>query len=195
MSSDCSKNHQIIVTFFCEKNKNNTYKKLKEKHTIKNENNKKIENKLKLKIFSVLILVISITFFFYFIKRNYKINDWFSNKINKNNIQKISNFNSSSLNEMKHAILLLSSYGVDYLNKFLYQFKNDSRFDIYIHLEGKSLFDFKNGETIVNSNIKYCNNIHQSKRFSIEIVDAMYDIMSIANSKYNSFFQRKLLFI
>ena len=86
---------------------------------------------------------------------------------------------------MKHAILLLSSYGVDYLNNFLYQFKNDTRFDIYIHLEGKSLFDFKNGETIINSNIKYCNNIHQSKRFSIGMVDAMYDIMSIANSKYN----------
>ena len=80
---------------------------------------------------------------------------------------------------------MLSSYGIDYLNNFLYQFNNDSRFDIYIHLEGKSLIDFKNGETILNSNIKYCNNIHQSERFSIGMVDAMYDIMSIANSKYN----------
>ena len=154
-----------------EKNKNINNKKLKEKHTIK--------------IFNALILIISFTLFVYFIKKNYKINDWFSNIINKNDNKKLSNFNNSSLNKMKHAILLLSSYGVDYLNNFLYQFKNDTRFDIYIHLEGKSLFDFKNGETIINSNIKYCNNIHQSKRFSIGMVDAMYDIMSIANSKYN----------
>jgi hypothetical protein len=86
---------------------------------------------------------------------------------------------------MKHAILVLSSYGVDYLNNFLYQFNNDSRFDIYIHLEGKSLDDFEKGETILKSNIKYCNHIHNSKSFSIEMVDAMYDIMSIASLKYN----------
>ena len=52
---------------------------------------------------------------------------------------------------MKDAILLLSSYGVDYLNNFLLQFKNDSRYDIYIYLEGKSLIDFRNGENIFYS--------------------------------------------
>ena len=110
MSSDCFKKSSEI-----NKNINNK----------KNENKKNINKKLKLKIFSVLILVISFTLFVYFIKKNYKINNWFSNKINKNNFQKIK--------KMKHAILLLSSYGVDYLNNFLYQFKNDSRFDIYIN--------------------------------------------------------------
>ena len=52
---------------------------------------------------------------------------------------------------MKHAILLLSSYGVDYLNNFLLQFKNVSRFDIYIHLEEKNIIDFRNGENIFYS--------------------------------------------
>ena len=140
-------------------------KKLKENQSyISNKNNKKTIKKLK--IYSVFILFISVILFVYFIK-----NFWISNKNKKN----------KSLN--KHAILLLSSYGVDYLNNFLYQFKNDSRFDIYIHLEGKSLDDFEKGEIILKSNIKYCNHIHNSKSFSMEMVDAMYDIMSIVNSK------------
>ena len=80
-------------------------------------------------------MVISVSLFFYFIKNKYfKINDWFSNEIIKTKIQKISDFNNTSLSKMKHVILLLSSYGIDYLNNFLYQFNNDSRFDIYIHL-------------------------------------------------------------
>ena len=36
----------------------------------------------------------------------------------------------------KHAILLMSSYGIDYLNNFLKQFTND--FDFYIHLDGQT---------------------------------------------------------
>ena len=35
---------------------------------------------------------------------------------------------------MKHAILLLSSYGINYMNNFLSQFNNDQRFDIYIFI-------------------------------------------------------------
>ena len=58
-------------------------------------------------------------------------------------------------------------------------------FDIYINLAGKSQIDFEKGKTILNSNIKYFNYIHHSTRFSVEMVDAMYDIMSIVNSKYN----------
>ena len=161
-------------------NKNINIKKLEENSTRKSKKCK-LYKKLKLKIYSVLILIISISLLFYFFKnknKNYK-NDWFSIKLNKNKSQNI------SLNKMKHAILVLSSYGFDYLNNFLYQFNNDSRFDIYIHLAGKSQKDFKNGETILNSNIKYINNIHNSKSFSVAMVDAMYDIMSIANSKYN----------
>ena len=132
---------------------------------------KKKNKKLNLTFYSVFVLVINVILFFYFIEN--KCNEWFFNKMYKNKVK------------MKHAILLLSSYGVDYLNNFLKQFNNDSRYDIFIHLEGKSLIDFKKGETILKSNIKYCNFIHKSKRFSMAMVDAMYDIMSIANSKYN----------
>ena len=44
---------------------------------------------------------------------------------------------------MKHAILLLSSYGINYLNNFLSQFNNDKRFDIYIHIDGNTKIDIK----------------------------------------------------
>ena len=172
-------NKSLIENKIFNKNINN--KKLKENST----KSGKCKFLKKLKIYSVLFLIISITSFVYFFKnKNYK-NDWISIKINKNKRQYISNFNNSTLNIMKHAILVLSSYGLDYLNNFLYQFNNDSRFDIYIHLAGKSQIDFKKGKTILNSNIKYFNYIHNSTRFSVEMVDAMYDIMSIANSKYN----------
>ena len=130
---------------------------MKENHTKKCEISKYFKN-LKLKFYSVLILVISISSFIYFIKnKNYKNNCLF------NKIQNVSGF------KMKHAILVLSSYGLDYLNNFLYQFNNESRFDIYIHISGKSHIDFKNGGTKLNSNIKYINNIHNSTRFSIKM--------------------------
>ena len=171
-------NKSLIENKIFNKNINN--KKLKEIST----KSGKCKFFKKLKIYSVLFLIISITSFVYFFK-NKNDNDWFSIKINKNKRQNISNFNNSTLNKMKHAILVLSSYGLDYLDYFLYQFNNDSRFDIYIHLAGKSQIDFEKGKTILNSNIKYFNYIHNSTRFSVEMVDAMYDIMSIANSKYN----------
>ena len=173
-------NKSLIENKISNKNINN--KKLKENNTRKSGKSKFFK---KLKIYGVLILIISITSFVYFFRnKNYK-NNWFSIENNKNKRQNISIFNNYTLNKMKHAILVLSSYGLDYLNNFLYQFNNDSRFDIYIHLAGKSQIDFEKGETILNSNIKYFNYIHNSIRFSVEMVDAMYDIMSIANSKYN----------
>ena len=171
MSLDCFNKSSIDNKIY---NKNINNKKTKENLKKKSVIYKYFKN-LKLKIYSVLILVISISSLFYFIKnKNFKNNCLFNKKK-----QNISDF------KMKHAILVLSSYGLDYLNNFLYQFNNDSRFDIYIHISGKSQIDFKNGAKILNSNIKYINNIHNSTRFSIEMVDAMYDIMSIANSKYN----------
>ena len=173
MSLDCFNKSSIDNKI---SNKNIDNKKIKENQTKKKIEIYKYFKNLKFKIYSILILVISISSFFYFFKnKNYKNSCLF----NKNKRQNISDF------KMKHAILVLSSYGLDYLNNFLYQFNNDSRFDIYIHISGKSLIDFKNGGSILKSNIKYVNNIHNSKRFSIEMVDAMYDIMSIANSNYN----------
>lgn len=86
---------------------------------------------------------------------------------------------------MKHAILLLSSYGIDYLNNFLEQFNNDNRFDIYINIDGKTKIDLDNNKTIIKSNIKYYNNSFESKRFSLELGDAMYELLSIANKNYD----------
>ena len=133
--------------------------------------NKFLIKKLKNNIFFILFIIVFI-FVYTFI-------------IQKNKNQNMSKIDKSPIIKGKHAILLLSSYGTDYLNNFLSQFNNDPRFDIYIHISGKSLIDFENGETIINSNIKYCNYHHKSERFSLGMVDAMYDIMIIASSKYD----------
>ena len=90
--------------------------------------------------------------------------------------------NISDLNK-KHAILLLSSYGIDYLNSFLSQFKNDKRFDIFIHLDGKTKNDIDNGRKIIKSNIKYRKHLYKSKRFSFEMVKVMYLLLSESNKK------------
>jgi hypothetical protein len=87
-------------------------------------------------------------------------------------------------NDMKHAILLLASYGIDYLNNFLEQFNNDSRFDIYIHIDGKTKIDIDNNKTMIKSNIKYYNNSFKSERFSLGMGDAMYELLFIANKNY-----------
>lgn len=95
-------------------------------------------------------------------------------------------------NNMKHAILLLSSYGVEYLNNFLGQFNNDKRYDIYIHLDGKTKRDIDKNKTIIKSNIKFCQYIYHAKRFSIQMADVMYELLSIAyksdNYNYYHFF-------
>ena len=90
---------------------------------------------------------------------------------------------------MKHAILLLSSYGVDYLNNFLDQFNNDKRYDIFIHIDGKSKLNFDNHREIITSNIKYIGHIYESKRYSLEMVYVMYELLFIAynTSKYDYF--------
>ena len=78
-----------------------------------NGNSKKYY-KLKLKLNFILIAVINIILYLIY-KRAKKSNDKYDN--NKNKI-------------MKHAILLLSSYGINYMNNVLSQFNNDQRFDI-----------------------------------------------------------------
>jgi hypothetical protein len=90
--------------------------------------------------------------------------------------------NNSDLNK-KHAILLLSSYGIDYLNSFLSQFKNDKRYDIFIHLDGKTKNDIDNGRKIKKSNIKYRKHLYKSKRFSFEMVKVMYLLLSESYKK------------
>ena len=90
---------------------------------------------------------------------------------------------------MKHAILLLSSYGINYMNNVLSQFNNDKRFDIFIHIDRKSKIDIENNKTITKSRIKYINHLYKSKRFSITMVDIMLELLNIANKtdKYDYF--------
>ena len=93
--------------------------------------------------------------------------------------------NKENNKNMKHAILLLSSYGINYLNNFLVQFNNDKRFDIFIHIDGKTKIDIENNKTIINSNIKYYKNIFSATRFSLELGDVMYELLSVANKYYD----------
>ena len=79
---------------------------------------------------------------------------------------------------------MLFQYGLNYLNNFLYQYNNEYRFNIYIHISGKSQIDLIMVGHI-NSNIKYINYIHNFLKFSIEMLNSIYDFMSFANSKYN----------
>ena len=97
-----------------------------------------------------------------------------------NNIYKKSNNINKS---MMHAILLLSSYGINYMNNFLSQFNNDKRFEIYIHIDGRSKRDIENNKTITKSNIKYIKHLYRSKRFSIQMVDTMLQLLIIAGKK------------
>ena len=86
---------------------------------------------------------------------------------------------------MKHAILLLSSYGINYMNNFLSQFHNDKRFDIYIHLDDQSKRDVENNKTIIKFNIKYINHLYKSEKYSIEMVDTVFELLSIADKTSN----------
>jgi hypothetical protein len=98
---------------------------------------------------------------------------------------KIINKSNNNNKIMKHAILLLSSYGINYMNNFLSQFHNDKRFDIYIHLDDQSKRDVENNKTITKSNIKYINHLYKSEKYSIEIVDTMFELLSIADKTSN----------
>ena len=118
-----------------------------------------------------------------------------NNKVINEDKDSIISYKNNILNttkNMKHAILLLSSYGIEYLNNFLVQFNNDKRYDIYIHLDGKTKSDIDKKKTIIDSNIKYCQHKYKAERFSIEMVDAMYELLSIAyksdNYDYYHFF-------
>ena len=86
---------------------------------------------------------------------------------------------------MKHAILLLSSYGINYMNNFLSQFNNDKRFDIFIHIDGQTKTDVYHQKVITKSNIKYIKHLFKSKKFSIEMVDIMFKLLNIAYKKKN----------
>ena len=80
---------------------------------------------------------------------------------------------------MMQALLLLSSYGINYINNFLSQFNNDKRFDIFIHLDRKSKSDFENHKKIIKSNIKYIKHLYEFKRFSIQMADVMVNLLII----------------
>ena len=86
---------------------------------------------------------------------------------------------------MKHAILLLSSYGINYMNNFLSQFNNDKRFDIFVHIDDQSKRDVENNKTITKANIKYINFLYKSEKYSTEMVDTMFKLLNIANKTGN----------
>ena len=110
---------------------------------------------------------------FYFLIYSISGNNNNSNKFNINN------------KTMKHAILLISSYGINYMNNFLSQFNNDKRFDIYIHIDDQSKRDVENNKTITKANIKYIKFLYKSEKYSIELVDTMFELLKIANKTSN----------
>ena len=93
---------------------------------------------------------------------------------------------------MKHAFLVLSSYGLDYLKCFLEQFKNDEDFYFFIHLDNKSLYDYNDNAVFFNEfkNIIYKDHIKRCRRFSSNMCDIMIELIRKAyNSNYDfSFF-------
>lgn len=128
-----------------------------------------------------ILFVVAITSYSYINKIRY-YNLYFDD----NCVMKNKQINNTIINnnDMKHAILLLASYGIDYLNNFLEQFNNDTRFDIYIHIDGKTKIDIDNNKTIIKSNIKYYNHSFKSERFSLGMGDAMYELLFIASKNY-----------
>ena len=158
----------------------------------KSQNQNHITLKIIKKIFLFFLFVI-LNFLALTIEKIYnQINEVKDNiENNKNNVLYTTN--------MKHAILLLSSYGIKYLNNFLRQFNNDKRYNIYIHYDGKTKKDIDRKKKILNSNIKYCQHKYKAKRFSIEMVDSMYELLSIAykndNYDYYHFFSESCYLI
>ena len=156
-----------------------------------------IKNKIKLNFIFIFFLILVVSIILVLIKFTFNSNIK-TGIYNRNrdaiedlnyiseNLTEYLNISDKSIpfNNMKHAILLLSSYGIDYLNNFLAQFNNDKRFDIYIHLDGKSKMDVDNHSKIIISNIKYLGHIKNPKRFSIEMVDVMYELLIIANKAH-----------
>lgn len=130
--------------------------------------NFKISNKLKLNISLISIKILTLIYAYLLICNSHKKSN---NKYYNNN------------KTMKHAVLLLSSYGINYLNNVLSQFNNDKRFDIYIHIDDKSKIDIDNNKKLTKSRIKYIRHLSNSKKYSIEMVDAMLKLLIIANKK------------
>ena len=128
-------------------------------------------NKLNLNISFILYKIILLIYIYYYLYIR-------SNNGNNNK------YNNSS-KKMKHAILLLSSYGISYMNNVLSQFNNDERFDIFIHIDGKTKIDIENNKTVTRAKIKYIKHLFKSKRFSKEMVDCMLELLIIANKTDN----------
>ena len=137
----------------------------------KTSSNSQKSNKLNLNISLISFKILTIIYSYFLLC--YYLGNIGNNKFN--NINKA----------MKHAILLLSSYGINYMNNALSQFNNDKRFDIYIHIDGQSKIDIENNKTITKSNIKYIKHLYKSKKKSIEMVDIMFKLLSIANKTDN----------
>jgi hypothetical protein len=129
-----------------------------------------ISNKLKLNISLISFKILSLIYAFLLL---YNRGNNSKNKYNNNN------------KSMKHAILLLSSYGINYLNNVLSQFNNDKRFDIYIHIDDKTKIDIDNNKKLTKSRIKYIKHLSNSKKYSFEMVDVMLKLLIIANKKDN----------
>ena len=135
----------------------------------KTSSNSKKSNKLNLNISLISFKILTIIY-------SYLLLCYYLGNIGNN---KFNNINKT----MKHAILLISSYGINYMNNVLSQFNNDKRFDIYIHIDGQSKIDIENNKTITKSNIKYIKHLYKSKKNSIEMVDIMFKLLSIANKQ------------
>ena len=82
---------------------------------------------------------------------------------------------------MKHAILILSSYGVDYLVENIKQYSEyQDIFDIFVHVDGKTYEDILShsvsgfrqyvGKLTEMNNIKYVGHEYQAKRYSFELL-------------------------
>jgi len=107
---------------------------------------------------------------------------------------------------MKHALLLISSYGIDPLKRCLMQyFKYQDVFDIYIHVDGKTLDELNKFKITVTdnsddgieyiqhitqlSNIKYVKHKHSCARFSFGLLLAEFHLFRKAfeTSEYISY--------
>ena len=82
---------------------------------------------------------------------------------------------------MKHAILILSSYGVDYLVENIKQYSEyQDIFDIFVHVDGKTYEDILShsvsgfrqyvGKLTEMNNIKYVGHEYQAKKYSFELL-------------------------
>lgn len=96
---------------------------------------------------------------------------------------------------MKHAILLISSYGIEYLNHFIEQFNDCSDYDFYIHIDNKT---YKEYQDINNPNIKFIDHLYNCPRYSKNLVLIMFKLLQLSqknNYDYYHFFSDHCYFI